>query len=308
MTSPTPTVLIFGPTGAVGSAAAVEAHRRGAHVWLAMRDTSKALKNLSESDLQSERYTRVQADLSQPETLKAAVQQSGATAAFAYTLVGSEDSMRESFAALGVAGINYIVLLSSYTVKGEPGSEENMQSFITATHAKTEVALQDSGIAHTAVRPMYFNSNLSWYTDGFRQGTVPLLYPENKFDYLAPEDIGAVCGAVLGDTGLRTKDNGSLPLVGPRMYTQREAVGIVGRVLGRDIEVKELSEDEWYEQQSKQLPKPVVDALLEGMRDSHEGLDRYPEFEEVSRNVAKYAGRESMTLDAWVDGHRSIFE
>lgn len=44
MTSLAQTVLVFGPIGTVGSAAVVEAHRRGAHVWLVMRDTGKAKK------------------------------------------------------------------------------------------------------------------------------------------------------------------------------------------------------------------------------------------------------------------------
>src|SRR5690242_4097198 len=72
MTASKQTVLVFGPTGAVGCAAAIEAHRRGAHVWLAMRDTSKKIDGLSESDLESERFSRVQADLDKPDTLKRA--------------------------------------------------------------------------------------------------------------------------------------------------------------------------------------------------------------------------------------------
>lgn len=70
MASSDQTVLVFGPTGTVRCTAAIEARRFGAHVWLAMRDTNKPIKGLSESDLESERYTRVQADLTKPDTLK----------------------------------------------------------------------------------------------------------------------------------------------------------------------------------------------------------------------------------------------
>ena len=42
-------VIIFGPTGAVGTAAAREAGKRGAKVWLAMRDTNKKIPGLDET-------------------------------------------------------------------------------------------------------------------------------------------------------------------------------------------------------------------------------------------------------------------
>ena len=109
MSSSKKNVIIFGPTGAVGCAAALEAHRRGASVWLAMRDVNKHISGLDSTEFG---YTRVQADLSQPSSLAHAVQQSSATTAFVYTMFASGDHMAGSFAALKSAGITYIVLLS----------------------------------------------------------------------------------------------------------------------------------------------------------------------------------------------------
>ena len=54
-------VIVFGASGAVGSAAAIEARKRGAKVWLAMRDTSKTIQQLDEEE-EKGGYERVQAD------------------------------------------------------------------------------------------------------------------------------------------------------------------------------------------------------------------------------------------------------
>ncbi|KAG9199102.1 hypothetical protein G6514_009020 [Epicoccum nigrum] len=302
------TVLVFGPTGAVGSAAAIEAHRRGAHVYLAMRDTTKEIKNLSASDLSSPRYTKIQADLTDPDTLKQAVHQSGATIAFVYTVLSSKDSMRATFSTLKDAGLQHVVLLSSYAVKGPAEDEANMKSFIEAAHAKTEVALKASGLASTAVRPMYFTSNVFWYQDGIRQGEVELLYPDVKFDYIAPSDIGAVCGAVLAEPRSRAQQEQVIRLCGPTLHSQREAMGIIGLTLGRDIVIRELSEEEWVEKQVQGgQPILVAETIAGNMRRSSEGKDAYPDHAEVKGNVEKFAGREAMTLEGWVEANRVAF-
>jgi uncharacterized protein YbjT (DUF2867 family) len=308
MTLQDQTVLVFGPTGAVGCATAIEAHRRGAHVWLAMRDTKKPIKGLSDSHLKSERYQRVQADLSKTETVKQAVQQSGATSAFVYTIFDSADNMRSTFDALRDAGIKYVVLLSSYSVKGPAEDERNMQNFIEGIHAKIEVALKDSGIPCTAVRPGYFTSNIFWHLNEIRQGKVQLLYPDLKFDYISPTDIGTVCGSLLSEPRFRTKDNQTVPLCGPELLTQREAMGIIGHTLGRKIEVQEIDEDAWYEKQLKLMPRPVIDSITKNMKASNNGHNPYQNYAEASANISKYAEREPIKLADWVQANKVDFE
>ncbi|KAF9693324.1 hypothetical protein EKO04_008619 [Ascochyta lentis] len=307
MTSQDPPVLIFGPAGAVGCAAAIEAHRRGAHVWLAMRDPSKSIKGLSESDLDSKNYTSVQADLSRPDTVKLAVQQSGATSAFVYTIFDTADNMRSTFDALKEAGITHVVLLSSYSVKGPAEDEANMRDLIQRVHAKTEVALKESGIPFTAVRPRYFTSNLFWHLEEIRQGTVQLLYPDIKFDYISPTDIGTVCGALLSEPHRRTEGNRFVRLCGPELHTQREAMNIIGRTLGRKIEIQEIDEDAWYEKQLKHMPRPVIDSVTNGMRASNDGHDSYPDYAEVAANISKYAEREPTKLAEWLEANKTVF-
>ncbi|KAF1936422.1 NAD(P)-binding protein [Clathrospora elynae] len=297
-------VLVFGPTGAVGCAAAIEAHRRGASVWLAMRDPKKEIKGLKE---EGELYNRVPADLSKPDTLKHAVQQSSATSAFVYTIFDSADNMRSSFAALKEAGITHIVLLSSASVSDPLGQEANMKSMISKVHTSTEVALQESGIPYTAVRPAYFNSNLLWVLDQIKMGAVGVLYPNVKYDYIAPSDIGTVCGALLSEPRFQKEAGPSFYLYGPELISQRDAWGVIGKALGREITVKEIDEETYHESLAH-MPRPVVDAIVNVLKKSNEGHTFYREpYEEVVNNIRKYAEREPMGLGEWVKANKAAF-
>jgi NAD(P)-dependent dehydrogenase (short-subunit alcohol dehydrogenase family) len=73
-------VIVFGPTGAVGRAVAIEASKRGAKVWLAMRTTDKAINGINREDEERGAFQRVQADLFDPESVVKAVKESGAKA------------------------------------------------------------------------------------------------------------------------------------------------------------------------------------------------------------------------------------
>src|SRR5258707_699844 len=89
-------VIVFGPTGAVGGAAALEAGKRGAKVWLAMRDTNKVVDGITDEQERDGKFVRVKADLSDPETVKQAVQLSGAKAAYVY-LIHSPAGIKGAF-------------------------------------------------------------------------------------------------------------------------------------------------------------------------------------------------------------------
>jgi uncharacterized protein YbjT (DUF2867 family) len=300
MSSPN-TILIFGPTGAVASNTAREVHKRGASVHLAMRETSKPTPELDSS------IPRIQADLSDPSSLAKAVQQTHATSAFVYTIFSSPDHMASSFTALRDAGIKFIVLLSSFTVRGSPDSGISGEKFIGAVHAKTEVALVESGVKYVAVRPAYFNSNVLWNKAEFKTGEVGLVYPDVVFDFIAPSDIGIVCGAILSSPPAKSEN---VYLCGPELITQRKAhEDVIAKALGKEVKVKELNEQQWLEKNSF-MPPPVLDSLLTGLRESSQGKSAYPEemYGPAVENIRKYKGAEPMGLGEWVEANKGMFE
>ncbi|KAF2028315.1 NAD(P)-binding protein [Setomelanomma holmii] len=298
-------VLIFGPTGGVGSAAALKAHELGAHVYLAMRDPNKSIPGISNPQ---DGYTRIQADLSDPASLTSAVKTSGAKAAFLYVVHQSPDSMASSFSALKEAGVEYVVLLSSVTVHGDASDPKNHENFIAGVHAKTEVALRDSGLAYTAIRPAQFATNILWNQKDIKAGHVDLLYPDIKFDYITPRDMGIVSATVLVQRPKGLPDN-AIVLCGPQLISQREAHGVIGKVLGKEIVVNDLSEEQWREKMSH-MPGPILDTLVNGMREHAAGKGLIDEegYRKAVENLKEWTGGEGLGFEGWVRENGGLFE
>lgn len=282
-----PRVLIFGPTGGVGKAAAAEAHRRGGQVTLAMRDTSKKIEGLPD-------LPRVQADLSDPSSISEAVKKSGATAAFVYTM----DDMEPTFKALKEAGIDYVVLLSSWTIYPDDIETAAKTSHaIPMKHAKAEIALQKSGLKFSPVRPLYFASNVTFESAGIKKGEVGVLNPDGVWDYIAPEDIGTVAGAKL------FSEPEIVDVIGPDLITPREAFKIIGDELGREIKIKEINYDDFAKSGN-----PMAESFAKGTIRKDE--EKYPPERRKAalETTRKYEGRDPMSFKEWVKLHRQDLE
>ncbi|KAH8897259.1 NAD(P)-binding protein [Thozetella sp. PMI_491] len=240
--------IIFGPTGRVGSAAALRAHELGAKVVLALRDTTKAIPGLSQEKEQAGTYERVQADVNDTESVIDAVQKTGAKHAFIYHVHGSRDHMRSAVEALKVAGIEFLVFLSSAVVQGDIRKIEKT-SIIPYAHAQVEIAIDETfgPNGYVSLRPGYFATNTSWWIGMVRKGIVRVPYPDGTWDWISPEDIGKAAGTVLVQGIAATEsaeDRNVIFLAGPKLLSTREAVAICAKVLGREVEVIEVGEEE----------------------------------------------------------------
>ncbi|RHZ59263.1 NmrA-like family protein [Aspergillus thermomutatus] len=311
----TPTVIVFGPTGGVGSATALSAHKHGAKVILAMRDTNKSIPGLTPEQETSGNFERVQADLTKPETVHNAVTKTGAKHAFIYVAFGTTDSMRGSIEALKGAGVETVVLLSSMSVYGDLRAI-SPNDFIAFTHAQVELNLQDvfGGDGYVAVRPAFFASNSMMWRSGVLEGEVKLAYPDAKFDYIAPEDIGSVAGTFLAK-GLPVGEDGGkrdfVNLVGPETMSMREAVGVIGTGTGKEVKVTKVDEQEAVQVLTtvNGLPEPVAKTLLVQFRkqEETEAFFSTPGYEEARGSVQRYTGRPSLRFHEWVDLNKDKF-
>lgn len=306
--SPTKTI-VFGPTGGVGSVTALSAQQHGAKVYLAMRDPTKPIPGLSTEAEAENGFERVQADLYDAQSVQDAVRKTGATRAFIYIAHGSPDHMRSTIEALKSAGIDFVVFLSSGAVKGDLRSIQPAQ-LMGFLHGQVEIGLEEvfGTDGFVAVRPAYFASNAFWWTKMVREGEVKTVYPEAQFDWIAPGDIGSVCGAVLS----QGRKQEPIYLYGPELVSLRDGVGAIGQAIGKEIKLTQVDEEEGVGVLIERcgLPEPVAHQMVQVMKrragnedDSYSGVA----FEKGKRNIQKYTGREPTTLQEWANENKAVF-
>jgi uncharacterized protein YbjT (DUF2867 family) len=307
-----PTVIVFGPTGAVGSAAAQTAADLGAKVVLAMRDTAKAIPGLGAAKENEGAFQRVRADLLQPETVREAVKSTGATRAFMYAAHGSQDSMKATVLALKEAGVSLIVFLSSFTVRGDISAIPPSDA-IPYGHAKIEMTLTEivGQDGFVAVRPGNFASNTLQYKPGLASGKVMVALPDSQVDCIVPKDIGRVCGTILVN-GPPPDGERTPYLYGPQLIKNRDLVKLLLTTLGKEaVAVEDADNETAYKMftEQRRLP-PLVAKYMVDRGSVNAGPDSvygYKIMREELSNVEKYSGRKGTSILQWLEENKTLF-
>lgn len=307
-------VIIFGPTGDVGSYAALEASTRGAKVWLAMRNPDKTIETISAGQEEKGNFVRIQADLTDPASITNAVTKSGAKAAYIYLVWGAD--LKATLQAMKGAGIEYIVFLSSFSILFSIEPDVYLRSItpdelIPFAHAQVEIAIEEVGIPFTALRPAYFASNaLKLYLD--RAHTPPkarVLYGDVKFDNIDPENIGQVAGAVLVEKP-STAAKEVIYLCGPELISQDDMWAMIKKITGKDIDVEHVSPEQYVQAMTANgIPPPLVNYTavnLKKMKEHNMLLDA--DLTQAVANVKKYSGREATKFADYVAAHKDDVE
>ena len=305
-------VIVFGPTGDVASAAARQARKLGVKVYLGMRDVRKPISGLSATEEQEDGFERVYADLTKPDSLHAAVTKTGVKRAFLYIIFGAPDAMKASIAALKEAGITFVVLLSSGSVRGD-ASAVPPDSFIAWQHARVEMALEDvfGKDGYVAIRATQFASNSQHWRDMITAGHLVIPYPDAVLDWISSRDIGNVCGSILAE-GPKAVDANAVYLSGPELLSQREAAGIIGSVVGKDVQVSRLDDDKiiQYFQDHFGVPEDGARYLAGQSKKREEGDGLFYDeaaYNDAVANIRKYSGEEPTKFHEWVSENRAKF-
>lgn len=304
-------VIVFGPTGAVGSAAARTAAGLGAKVVLAMRDIEKPIPGLQAAEESQGGFERVCADLSKPKTVGDAVKATGAKHAFIYCVRNTPDNMKSTIEALKSAGVELVVFLSSFTVRGEleviPPNE-----IIPYMHARVEINLRAvyGADGFVAARPGSFASNTVQFKTGLEQGEVKIYKPDATVDYIVPEDIGRVCGTVLAK-GPQDEQR-AIYLYGPELRSQGDCVRILAEALGKNSTIHSADEQEARKLfvEERGIPAPVAEFMIHQLNKPHTGHSQvfgYQVDEEHLSNIQKYSGTKAMTFEEWAKQNKHRF-
>ena len=308
-----PTVIVFGATGASGSIAAITAESLGAKVILALRDTSKPIPGLTKEAEEEGKYQRVQADLNQPDSVLNAVTSTKAEKAFIYRVHGQPDNSRESIEALKSGGIKEVVFLSSSGIRGR-AQDVSPAAFIPYAHAQVEQALEEvfGAEGYYALRPGFFASNNLDYVGAIRSGEVKVHSYDAYIDCITQEDIGRVAGTILVRG---TLDNERIIyLYGPQTYTGCQVVQAMAKKMGKNPKILPATWEEIYDNivQVRKFPPPIAKFLADHSNVYKSGFGQLQVLgeaisEDQLGNVKKYSGVKAITLDEWLEKNKHVW-
>ena len=276
------TILITGARGGIGTGLLHRLHAAGHDVRAASRAPEKL-------ELPSG-VPAVALDLADPATVGPAL--SGVTDVFLY----AEPAGIDAFLAAAVrSGVRRVVLLSSNSA-GLPDAENNP---LARHHLDVERALLRSPLVSTLLRPGAFASNALGWAGSVRAGhPVEQACPDARTDPIHPDDIADVAELALTTDRL---DGQAVALGGPDALSFRDQVVILGELLGRPVELRELTEEQAYQRMGEHMPASIVAALLAYWADA---LKRPTAAQD---SAARITGRPPRTFRQWASENLAAF-
>jgi uncharacterized protein YbjT (DUF2867 family) len=198
------------------------------------------------------------------------------------------------------AGIDGIVNMS------QKSAREDAKSHAATDHWLSERVFDWSGLTVAHIRPTYFAEWLLYLAPMIKAGLLHVPFGTGKHAPIAALDQGRVIAGILEEPA--PHKGGIYPLFGPVEYTYEETARVLSRVLGKNVQYKQVN----FEEFSKTLQASGKSAgrensflfqhLKEVAIDHQNGI-----FEGTNDLVEKLGGRPPMTLEAFIEKHRVAF-
>lgn len=275
--------VVFGATGNVG--------RHVTSGLLALGDKVRAISRTPDAAELPPGVEVMAADLERAETLPAALQ--GAEKVFIYAKPDGVDGFVDAAVS---AGVQHIVLLSSAAVVA-PDAERNP---IAQQHRTVELAIEQSGIDWTFIRPGMFATNtLWWWQRPIRdEGVVRNPYPDAETAPVHEKDMAALAVTALTRPGHRRE---AYTVYGPQSLTLRRQVEDIAEALHRPIRFEVISVDEARAELGKTIPAIGVETFL------RQWAARNGTPAQVSTTVEDVTGRPARSFAQWAADHADDF-
>jgi len=273
--------LVCGATGNVG----------GELVRL-LSDAGQPVRALTRGDKQPVLPAGVElatGDLDQPDSLSDAL--GGARGVF--MLSGYAD-MPGLLSKVADASVERVVLLSSGAVVGG-----DLANAVVRYNVASEVAVRDSGVPWTILRPSGFHANaLQWVPQLQAGDTVREPFADVPVAAIDPLDIAAVAALALTAPG---HEGATYRLTGPEPIVPADRVRVLGDILDRKLRLEPLSNEEARAQMSADMPAEYVDAFFSFF------VDGTYDDSEVHPTVPQLLERPSRTFERWAHAHADAF-
>ncbi len=197
----------------------------------------------------------------------------------------------------GIARLVNLVMLRSSPDAPTPRMRQNYLS---------EQVFEWAGIGAAHVRATVFYENLRALVrlSLATQGTIRLPWGRDStaIPLVSAEDVAGVATALL--TGPAVPAGAAYPLIGA-VLTLRDIIATFGRVLGRDIQYEEISDEEWRRDALARSYDPhAVEHLSQLWRSLRSASSESRRFE-VTDTIEKLGGAKSKSFEEFVREERS---
>ncbi len=308
-------VLVTGATGDTGGATVEELLSRGHRVRALAHRQDERSKQLQERGVEVVFGDLL--DFGEMRTALEGVQR----AYFCYPIRPGIVQATAQFAqAAKEAAVDGIVNMSQISAR------EDAKSHAATDHWLAERVFDWSGVTVAHIRPTYFAEWLLYLAPMIKAGLLHVPFGTGRHAPIVAEDQARVIVGILEDPA---SHRGKIyPLYGPVEFTYQEIAQVLSRVLGKDVQYKQVSFDTMLQ---------MMAASGETLPAEHSARVLYGEFEQPHERrtgdsfliqhlrevaidhqngifagtndlVEKIGGRRPMTLEEFITKHRKAFE
>jgi uncharacterized protein YbjT (DUF2867 family) len=274
-------ILVAGATGNVGGA-----------LVRVLADAGEAVRGLTRDPGRTRRVDGVEwvgGDLNDPDSMAPALR--GTRALF---LLAGYDNLAGLLATASSAGVERVVLLSAQSA----GAADRTNP-ITKYHVESEETIRSSTLDWTFVRPSTFMTNTLQWVPQLREGDVVRApFADVPVATIDPLDIAAVAAEALRHTGHAGR---TYTVSGPEALRPADRVAVLGRVLGRDLRLAGLSNEDAHRELRATMPPRYADAIYSFFAEGT--LDESV----VHPTVEQVTGRPPRTFEQWASANADAF-
>ena len=214
-------ILVTGATGTTGSELVKQLSNKGAHVRAFVRNLDKA------KALEGPNVEIAKGDLDDVASIDAAMKGVERVFVLSSSDPKQADLQGNVVKAANRAGVKRIVKM------GALGTAPDSHIGLARSHAQTEKEIEDSGIAHTFLRPSLFMQFAfmnapTVMSDGAFYGT----FRDGKISMVDVRDIAAVAAVALTEDGHTGK---AYTITGPEALSMDDVAGKIGNAIGKTV-------------------------------------------------------------------------
>jgi uncharacterized protein YbjT (DUF2867 family) len=302
MQADTPTILITGSTGNIGSELTRQLSNSSSDLNLKAVVRSGDVNINDNNSKNKTRLQQVVMDFDRPETMVEGLKNVDKL----FLLTPTHPKLVEFTSNLvneaKKAGVKHIVKLSHIRANA---ADEAAKITITSLHREAEKIIEESGISYTFLRPNFFFQNfINFYGSMIKsQSSFSLPAGNGKVSFVDVRDIASVAATVLTKNDGEEHMDKAYDVTGPESLTYAETAKVLSNEAGKKIGYINISEDD-----ARRMIREMgmsdwhTNVLLELLRITREGY-----LSNISSAVEEVTGNKPISFHQFTKDYASAF-